>query len=362
MRPLPSSLLLLLVLVVATVTVTCERYEPPPTPVLVGLREGILPDSRAPIEIDFGQAIDPATLSVKVAAFETSLEGDLPDEDADPATELRVLVSHDPTGDRGARAALSADRTRLVLVPDAAMPVGPKLVLLVEPDLAGTGGRTRRNRTRIPFSYAVRCTPGARGTRLTSGVYFLLLEVEQPLGSQIQLFGALDVDPETGGVLARFTNADRNPDRARCPTPCGEIDTCRLLPSPACVAPSTGAGRVDEHPDWLPNPTPPRGYSFPVEGCAVDDGNGAGLVTAPATMVVESPPVTVTGLTMTAFFGPDGSGGLRATGALVPDQVLLGGNPIGPGKGSMTAIFLPDGSVPPGVPLPPGRGAGAGTP
>jgi hypothetical protein len=118
------------------------------------------------------------------------------------------------------------------------------------------------------------------------------------------------------------------------------------------VPPSLRAGTVDEYSDFVPNSEPPTGYSFPVEGCAVDDGAGSGVITAPATMVVESPPVTVEGLTMTAFFGPDAKSSVHATGSLTADAVLLGTTKLGAGKGSMTARFIPVGEVPPNLPRP----------
>ena len=118
------------------------------------------------------------------------------------------------------------------------------------------------------------------------------------------------------------------------------------------MPPSQKAGTSDEYSDYVPNAEPPTGYSFAVQGCAVDDGKGAGVVTAPATMVVESPPVTINGLTMTAFFGPDEKGTVRATGSLTADKIYLGGNVLGTGngKGSMTATYIPDAQVPASVP------------
>ncbi len=338
---------------VATASPACELYEPPPTPKIDGLQDGLLYDAKAPLQISFGQSIDVSTLNLKVAAYETDIEGNLFDEDDDPDTDLHVYVGHDPIdGDKGGHLDVDPSGAVVRFVPDTAFPVGPKLVVLVEPGLHGTGGRTRNNRTRIPFSYAVKCTAGARATNLKSGVYFVLLEVEQPLGTQIQLYGAIDVDPASGAFVGQFTNADRNPDGSRCPTPCKDIDRCRLLPAPECVAPSLRAGTVDEYSDFVPNADPPTGYSFPVEGCAVDDGTGAGVITAPATMVVESPPVTVAGLTMTAFFGADAKGNLRATGSLTGDAVLLGTSKLGAGKGTMNATFIPPAEVPANVPRP----------
>jgi hypothetical protein len=182
---------------------------------------------------------------------------------------------------------------------------------------------------------------------MQSGIYFALLDVQEPLGVQIQLYGAFDVDPATGALSGQFTNADRNAEQA-CPTPCGSADVCRLLPAPACVMPSLRAGIADEWPDFVPNVTPPTGYSFSVQGCAVDDGESTGVLTAPATMVVESPRVTVEALTLTASFSTDG----RGTGSLVADTVRLGGNPLGAGRGTMTAVRIPDDRVPPNVPRP----------
>src|SRR5690606_38214588 len=130
-------------------------------------------------------------------------------------------------------------------------------------------------------------------------------------------------------LIAQFTNADRN--RAlTCPTPCSNTEVCRLLPAPECVAPSTRAGTVDEWPDFIPNGTPPTGYSFFVQGCAVEDGSGNGVLTAPATMNVESPKVTTEGLIMTASFAPGPDGVIRATGRLTADLVRLGESPLGP--------------------------------
>ena len=188
------------------------------------------------------------------------------------------------------------------------------------------------------------CTAGTRAEKLKSGVYFVLLDVEQPLGTQIQLFGAIDVDPATGAFVAQFTNGDRNPDGTRCPTHCKDIDRCRLLPAPECVAPSLRAGTVDEYSDFVPNVEPPTGYSFPVEGCAVDDGDRLRRHHRAGHDGGAEPARHRRGLTMTAFFGPDAKGTVRATGSLTADTVLLGGNVDGYGAGQRHH----DGDVHPG--------------
>lgn len=339
-------------LVAPLVSSSCEIYHPPPTVSIVGLESGVLYDSKAPLRLDFGMPVDPATVRMKIATLTTNLEGELGDEDADPATELEVLASHDPdSGDVGGVGIFEADDRVLTFTPQSALPVGPKLVLLVEPEIRAKedDARVRHNRTRIPFSFAVRCSAGA-ATNFQSGVYFLLLEVEEPLGTQIQLFGAVDVDPASGAFYGQFTNADRNP-ALTCPFSCASTEVCRTLPAPECVAPSTKAASVDEHPDFLPNPTPPIGYSFAAVGCVADAPDGTGVSTAPATMVVESPPVTVAGLTMTGFFANPLPGEQpRASGSLTADSVSLGQSRIGAGKGTMRAVRVPDDRVPPGVP------------
>ena len=333
--------------------IACEHYEPPPTVTIEGLQGGLLYDSKAPLVLSFGQPIDISTLNLKVAKFDTDLEGDLGDEDDNPDTELQVILAPRPARRRQGRSHRGRPR-RL----DGALRRRLGAPRRAEARRARRARDHGHGRARAPQPHPHPLLlrgplhEGHRAEKLQSGVYFVLLEVEQPLGTQIQLFGAIDVDPATGAFVAQFTNGDRNPDGTRCPTPCKDIDRCRLLPAPACVPPSLRAGTSDEYTDYVPNVEPPIGYSFPVEGCAVDDGAGSGVVTAPATMIVQSPPVTVEGLTMTAFFGPDATGQVRATGSLTADTVYLGTNKLGAGKGSMTATFIPVDKVPPGVPRP----------
>lgn len=330
----------------------CESYQPPPHAGIEGLESGVLTDSRAPLVVDFGMPVDSTTMSVKVAIEQTDVEGNLADEDDNPETQLQVLVGTDPLeGQLAGKSELIDGDTKLRMVPDAALPVGPKLVLIVEAGLKSKDGVEATYRQKIPFSYTVKCNAD-KPTKLTGGTYFMLLDVQQPLGTQIQLYGAIDVDQASGALVGQFTNADRNPNQ-KCPTPCGAADACRLLPAPECVAPSTRAGTADEYPDFVPNPTPPTGYSFFVQGCAVDDGDAVGVITAPATMVVESPKVTVEALTMTGQFLPDASGGVRVTGSLVAGTVRLGTNPLGAGKGTMSGVKIPEAQIPPGVPRPP---------
>lgn len=328
----------------------CEEYEAPPTAVVLGLGSGVLDDSRAPLVIDFGVPVDPNTVMVKVAIADTDTEGNLADEDANPESALRVVLRRDPgEGDLNVDATFEEGDRKLRLVPKAALPVGPKLVLLVEAGITSRSGRVTTYRQKILFSYTVRCAAG-RPTTFQSGTYFALLDVEKPISTQIQLFGIFEADPATGALVGQFTNADRDP-RLQCPTPCSAAEVCRKLPSPACVPPSERAAGVDDYPDFVPNATPPTGYSFFIQGCVVDDGDKSGVVTAPARMVVQSPNVTIEGLTLTAQFANAG-GTVRGNGGLSADVVFLGESALGGGKGTMSALRIPDDRAPAGIPRP----------
>ena len=352
--------LLLLFLLFAIVAIACESYETPPRPVVEGLAGGILADARAPIVVDFGTPVDPATVRVRLAYNETDAEGNLVDEDDDEATQLRVILAYDPVeGDVGGGGAVDPDGRRVRLTPTSSLPVGPQLVLVVEAGLTSTSGRVLANRVRIPVTFQVKCTAGS-ATALRSGVYFFVLQIAEPLGLQLQIFAAVEVDPATGSISSQFTNADRKKDGTRCSPPCPDTDACRTLPGPPqCVAPSTPVSNFDEHPDYYPNYTPPTGYSFTVAGCGVDDGSGAtAIVTAPSTLVVQSPAVTVEGLVITASFTSDG----RASGSLQAERAYLGTNLLGAGKGTMTALLLTPEQTPADVPRPPARTRDGGTP
>jgi hypothetical protein len=310
------------------VLVACERYSPPPQPSMVGLNQGTLGDSRAPIVVDFGTPIDPATLRISLAFNETDIEGNLLDEDDDPNTNLRVLETKP-----------AVDGARVTLNHDTAFPVGPKLILIVEPGLKSQNGATELHyRAKVPFSYGVTCTGGP--TRLASGKYFMFLTVEHPLPVQLQVYGELTVDAKSGAVSGKFTSAQRRTDQS-CGAACEGVKLCRRLPFPDCVPPSSPAGSPDEFPDWTPNPTPPTGFEFGAEGCAADSGDGTGVLTAPTTMTVESPAVTVYGLAMTASFAPDAAGVVRASGTLSADSIVLGTQNIGAGTGTLTARQIP---------------------
>jgi hypothetical protein len=236
---------------------------------------------------------------------------------------------------------------------DARLPIGRKLAVLVEPGLSDRKGTVTRVRDRLLFNYDFKCS--GRGSKIfADGPYMFLLDVESPIGTQIQLFAQIRTDQATGRFIGQFTNADRSRDNARCNNTCTSADACRTIPSIECVAPSLRAATVDEFIDFIPNPTPPTGYSFTVQGCVEDQSDTVvALATEPADLVVEQPAVTVRALVVLASFEKDPQGVFRATGSGTADQILLGDSPFGPAKGTVHARAIPLDQLPPGIPLPP---------
>ncbi|MRG91001.1 Ig-like domain-containing protein [Polyangium spumosum] len=350
MRRLPLSLLLLSL---AAPLAGCELYDGPPQPRIVGAEDGSLEDATAPLVLAFSEPVDPATLEVKVIRFETDVEGNLFDEDADQESEPEKFFSFTKGVVEGGEAELVDDGATLVMRPSAPLPVGPKLALVIEGGLADLAGNVTKVRKRLLFGYTFKLECDAPSTVFPTGKYFLLADIEKPLQTQVQLWAAFYVDPATGRVRGQATNADRDKTQV-CPTPCKSSEVCRLLPAPQCVPPSERAGTPDEHSDYVPNGTPPTGYSFTIDGCAVDQAGGKVVfATAPTDVVVQVPPVTLRNVTLTAEFAPDANGILRGTGTLEADNVLIGTTPSGKGEGNLVGRIVSADEAPADIPDPP---------
>lgn len=347
-----------LVMSLAAIVAACQTYVSPPVAVLNGLNQGVLSDPSAPLVLQFSKPIDFSTLSVKVIKFDPNAQGQLPDETGDPTVSLDPLFSHDNIdGDQGGAATLDSTGTIYTITPKARLPVGPKLAVLIEPglsDVAHDDTAQTTVRKRLLFAYSFTCA--GTGTQiLTSGDYFFLLDVENPVGTQIKVFGSLDVDQNTGKFAAQFTFAQRLTDPNRCTPACTDGNVCQTLPGPStCVVPSTRADSTADWPDFFPNPTPPVGYSFEANGCA-EDQSGSNTVTfstEPANMVVEQPAVQINGLVLTAQFSKDAAGDLTGSGSVAGDNIVLGNASLGPGTGTTIAQSIASSVAPAGIPTP----------
>ncbi len=331
----------------------CAEYEGPPLITLTGADNGHLSDATAPILLTFSKPADPLTVKMEIARLITDVEGNLGDEDDDPKTDIEVLFSTDPKeGDTGGFSVFSADNTTLKIKPSAAFPVGASLVLLIEKGFADNAGHATTARKRIPFSYQFDLKCDKPSAVFRTGTYFFLADVKEPIPAQVKLFASIIVDPATGAFVGRFTNAIRNPDPKRCSPACAATEACRLLPMQDCVAPSERAGTAEEFSDFIPNTTPPTGFSFQTTGCAIDQPDGTtAFITAPTDVAVQSPPVTLRNTQITGSFKLVAEV-VQGTGAINADDVLLGTTSSGKAAGSMAARSIPDDQVPSGVPQP----------
>lgn len=340
----------------AALSSSCDKFDAPPEVAIIGLKDGRLQDSKAPIDLAFSEPVDPASLSVKIVRLQTDREGNLQgDPEAAPGTESPLLYTFPLTEELGGTGVFSENNTRFRITVNekTPLPVGPSLALVVEPGLRDLAGVDTKVRRRFPFGYGFSCTGKTPPGPLTSGQYFFLVSVLKPLGLQVQLVADLRVNPENGAFLGQFTNGDRIPDPNRCPTPCKSSEVCRLLPSPQCVAPSEKAGTVEEYPDYFANNTPPAGFSFTAKGCAEEQSPGVVTFGNEAVdAVVQQPKLTIKNIVLSGSFTEVG-GQLRGTGTFTSSEVFLGTISSGPGEGTFEAIRIPPDRELPDVPAPP---------
>lgn len=356
----PRSLLLgSLVLAASLFSLGCDEYLGAPRASIAGLEQGTLPDAKAPLQIAFDRAIDPATLKLSVVRLIVDQEGRLGDEDEDAATELDILYSYDATAkfpNEGGKGTLNDAGTFIEIVPEKPWPIAEKLALLVEPGLSDTDGShvtVARERTIFTYIVKLNCAPAPD---FVTGPYYFVGDVTKPIGTQVQLWAWLDVNPDTGEFTGAFVNADRNRDAKRCEPfglSCDDTQACRTIPEPACVPPSEKAASTDEYPDYITNYVPPTGYSFQTSGCVDgESGDKIFFVNLPVDVVVQSPAVSLAGTVLTATFEKDADGVLRGGGTITTDQVLLGTAESGKAEGTISARQVPIEEAPPGLQKP----------
>lgn len=345
---------LILAAAVATAA-SCDKYESPPELAIIGLQDGRLTDSKAPIDLAFSEPIDPSSLRLKIVRFQTDGEGNLEgDPEAAPGTVSPLLFAHEPTADTGGTSAFSENNTRFRITIDEKnpLPIGASMALVVEPGLRDLDGVDTRVRRRIPFGYSFVSTGNSSSGPFKSGQYFFLVSVAKPLGLQVQLIADIRVDEQTGVFNGRFTNADRKPDPNRCPTPCDKTEVCKLIPEPKCVAPSEKAASTAEFPDYYANNSPPAGFSFQAKGSAEEQTPG---VVAFGNEAVDAelqlPKLTIKDIVLSGSFADD-KGTFRGTGTFIASQVFLGKIASGAGEGTFEAIRIPDDQLLPDVPAP----------
>jgi hypothetical protein len=346
-----AMMLRLLLLVSLLPVLGCPKFDAPPQPTILGIEDGTLESPAAPITVGWHEAIDPATLHLRIVRLDLTPEGDL-----DPNAE--VFFEHGPSGDSGGTGTLGANEAFFTISVDGTLPVATQLAVVIEPGLADKEGNSWTVRQTLKFTFAFACGEGNEAATAfpARSVHFMLIDVDSPVQVQLQLLADIRIDPATGAFVGQFTNADR--DAASDCSPYGlscnaATEVCRTVPEPACVEPSKNAATVEEYVDYTFNNVLPEGYSFTVEGCIRDQEDGSfALANVPADIEVVSPPVNAHGIEFGLSFRLE-DGVLRGQGSFKAADVLLGTTSLGAGVGSCVMREVPEAEVPEGLPEPP---------
>jgi hypothetical protein len=334
----------------------CEQFDPPPRVTIAQNDNGVMrttPD--APLELMFSEPYVPSSLKMKVVKTRLDAEGNLFDEQNPPKLDdfkNTILVAFDGSrpDDESVSFGATFQRTSDRFVVEQTDPFGwaAPFMVLIEPGLEDQEGHVTLPRKRLPFTYEL---TGGGPNSLPAGYYYFLMNVDY-LATQIQVYAKLEVDSVTGIWRALFTNANRLPalnTREGCPA-CSDPDPiCSLYgPSgPSCVKPSVKQGTLDEYKDFLPEPTPPDGYTFAADGFARDEGpDTIAFGTAPflIDITIGSGGINIRaeGTTVTGNFVRDAGDPERwmASGSLRVDVVKINGNGADPTAGTFTAMNL----------------------
>ena len=271
-----------LVLSLAVSLVGCGVFDPPPKPSVDGLENGVMTTSPdAPFKIQFSEAFVKSSLKLKLVRAVTDSEGNLLDEGPNPDPEKfkeNTLVAYDAAHtddvDRTFGGTFELADRDLTILPEKAFSVSVPYAALIEPGLEDLDGNKTVPRIRIPFTFQLQ---GGGPTKLPTGYYYFVMNVNF-VGTQIQTYTYMRVTPETGIWRAIFTNGNRLEvlnSRPGCPGSCpSDKPVCALLPTPGCVIPSEKQTALDQFVDFLPDPNPPNGYTFVVDGFARDEATG----------------------------------------------------------------------------------------
>lgn len=354
---LADSLAAFLVASLAALLSGCFSVDNPPEPRIVGLVDGVLTDTKAPLRLTFSEPVVASSLRLRIVRFEFDVEGNLYDEDADPDTELDILF--DSADGTGGTAELDVARTTATIALESPPPIGPQLALLVDPGLRDDAGNAWKVRQVIKFGYQFSCGEGKPTTFPPLGKFFWLIDVDKPVPAQIQLLSEMRVEPATGEFVVQMTNGERNPELDCSPfgLTCKSNEVCRTLPVPKCVPPSEKAGSPDEYVDYIADATSEVGFTFTFRGCIEDQPDGTyAFANEPAEVVTKKPAVVVAGINLSTSWALAEDGVLRGAGTFTAEDVGLGAPPntvpSGKGTGSHVERQIPDEFAPP-IPSPP---------
>ncbi len=174
------------------------------------------------------------------------------------------------------------------------------------------------------------------------GVHFAIVEVYQPLATQMALFFTIEHPFGTLNAEGQLANADRNPE-IECEPACTNDMVCSL--SKGCVVASENPTSVAEYADFRANTKPPTGYVAVFQGCVYDDSGGT-FVSEPFDIEIASPPVNITDVIMSWAISIDPDGVVRGEGTFVSGELYLGSSAAGGAKATLSVRSIP-GDMPP---------------
>lgn len=336
----------------------CETFDPPPSPSVDGLDNGIMstePD--APFVIEFSEPIVKSSLRTKIVPYVVDSEGNLLDEQSNPDPEKfkeTTLVAFNGAApddpDKSYGATFELTDKKLTITREKRFDVSAGHLALFEPGLADLDGHETVPRIRIPFTYQL---PGGGPTQMPTGYYYFLINVDY-ISTQIQAFTYMKIDPVTGVWKAIFTNGNRLEalnKRPGCPSGCsGATPVCALLPSAHCAKPSEKQTTLEQYVDFLPDKDPPNGYVFVANGVVRDEPNATtAFGTAPflievtigtGGILVQAEDTKISGI-----FRLHDDGRWRGTGTASVKVVKLNGIGKDPTKGTFEAMSLTEDEV-----------------
>ncbi len=261
----------------------CDEYDPPPEVRIVQPSVGFWTSS-TPIELDFSEAIDPATLVLTIWPSEVDLEGNFRPDVVPLVADCSLATS--PCNGLLALE-LNETATRAILTQNEffADREGKPLILEVHAGLADPAGRQRKVSTRFDFQVNPRCGNEPIDIALDTGMLSLTANL-QVLPIWLHMYLDFAIDRQTGkfavfGSFARLEQRD----------------------------PQLGPNY--NHPDGFEPDLTSAGWAVYFTGCMVAQGNGRFFLQSDPfdvnIVVLNTIPVTLTDFQVQGTLEPGGA-------------------------------------------------------
>ncbi len=267
-------------LLLGLVLLGCEVYDPPPEVKLVQPAVGFW-TSATPIELEFTEAIDPASLVITVWPSEVDLEGQFR-PDVVPLVKDCTLAG---CGDLSLTLDEAGSKATLIQNDAFKSREGKPLILEIHAGLEDLKGRTRKVSTKFDFQINPRCGNESLDIDLDSGVLSLTANL-QVLPVWLHMYLDMAIDKQTGKVVV--------------------VGTFARLASQDPPLPTNY-----NHPDGFEAELGESGWAVTFTGCIVDQGEGQYFLQSDPfdvnIVVLNVIPVTLTGFQVQGTIKPGGA-------------------------------------------------------